>query len=109
MGIADQPDPSPAATVRRDASEFRRLYGNPRAAGIDWRDEARRSDGRIGRADDRHGQPVLQLPDRAAAAIAVRPYLAGSQRGGPRLAARSRHAVQPIRGSESTVAAWRSS
>jgi acetolactate synthase-1/2/3 large subunit len=79
MGIADQPDPSPPATVRRDASEFRRLYGDPRAAGADRRDEARRFDGRIGRAHDRHGQPVLQLPDRAAAAIAVRPYLARSQ------------------------------
>ena len=40
MGIADQPDASPAATVRRDAPEFRRLYGDPRAARADRRDEA---------------------------------------------------------------------
>ena len=39
MGAADQPDPSPAATVRRDASQLRRLYGHPRAAGTDRRDE----------------------------------------------------------------------
>src|SRR6202045_1909078 len=108
MGISDQSHPSPPATVRRDASELRRLCGDPRATGTDRRDEACRSDGRLGRAHERHGQPVLQLPDRAAAAIAVRPYLAGCQRSGPRLAARSRHAVQSIRGSEGTVAARRS-
>ena len=33
MGAADQPDPPPAASLRRDASEFRRLYGDPGAAG----------------------------------------------------------------------------
>jgi acetolactate synthase-1/2/3 large subunit len=54
----------------------------------------RRFDGRIGRAHDRHRQPVLQLPDRAAAAIAVRPYLARSPMrwaasGGPILACRA--------------------
>ena len=32
MGAADQPDPSPAATVRCAASELRRLHGHPRAA-----------------------------------------------------------------------------
>ena len=32
MGAADLPDASPAATVRRDASELRRLHGHPRAA-----------------------------------------------------------------------------
>ena len=108
MDVADQPDPSPAAIVRRDPSEFRRLYGNPRAAGADRRDEARRSDGHSGRAYDRHGQPVLQLSDRTAAAVAVRPCLAGPQRSGPRLATRSRHSVQSIRGHQSAAAAWRS-
>ena len=64
MGAADQPDPSPAAAVRRDASELRRLYGHPRAAGADRRDEEGRSDGRAGRAHDRHGQPVLHASRR---------------------------------------------
>ena len=64
MGIADQPDASPAAAVRRDASELRRLYGDPRAARADRRDEKGRSDGRARRAHDRHGQPVLHASRR---------------------------------------------
>ena len=53
------PDASPAATVRRDASELRRLHGHPRAAGADHRDEARRPDGGDRRAADRQREPVL--------------------------------------------------
>ncbi len=59
MGIAGQPDASQAATVRRNAPELRRLYGYPRAARSDRRDEKGRSDGRARRAHDRHGQPVV--------------------------------------------------
>ena len=61
MGPADQPDASPAAAVRRDAPELRRLYGHPRAARADRRDEEGRSDGRARRAHDRYGQPVLHI------------------------------------------------
>ena len=107
LGAADQPDASPAAVVRRDASELRRLHGHPRAAGADRRDEARRPAGGVGRADDRHGQPVLQLPAGAAAAIAVRACLAGRQRDRPRLAPRSRHPVQPARGDQGAAEARR--
>ena len=50
------------------------------------RDEEGRPDRRPGRAADRHGQPVLQLSRRAAAATAAGAYLARSERGRPRLA-----------------------
>ena len=73
------PNSSPAATVRREPPELRRLYGDPGAARSLERDEARRSDAGIGRADDRLGQPVLHLSDGAQAATAVRPCLARSQ------------------------------
>src|SRR6516162_11596799 len=43
------------------------------------RDEARRSDGGAGRAADRLGQPVLQLPNGAETAATVGAHLAGFQ------------------------------
>ena len=81
--------------VRRAASELRRLYGHPRAARADHRNEARRPDGRAGRAADRHGQPVVQFPRRAAAATAAGACLAGCQRGRARVPARPWHRRQP--------------
>ena len=44
MGAADQPHPSPPATVRRSASELRRLHGHPRPARLDRRNEEGRPD-----------------------------------------------------------------
>ena len=105
MGPADQPDASPAAAVRRDAPELRRLYGHPRAARSDRRDEKGRSDGRARRAHDRHGQPVLHVPEGADAATAVCPCLAGRERGRPGLAPRSRHPGEPARGHQGAAAA----
>ena len=71
------------------------------------RDEARRSDGGARRTHDRFRQPILQLSDSATAAIALCAYLAGSQRSGPRLAARPWDAMQPVRGHQRLIAAWR--
>ena len=85
------PDASPAAIVRRDASELRRLHGHPRAACADQRDEESRPDGGDRRTADRQCQPVIQLPCCAAAATAAGPCVAGCQRSGARLAPRSGH------------------
>ena len=85
------PDASPPATVRRDASALRRLYGHSRAAGADHRDEARRPDGGDRRAADRQREPVLHFPRRAAAATAAGACLAGCERGRARVAPRAWH------------------
>ena len=82
-------------------------YGDPRAPVADRRDEACRSDGGARRTHDRFRQPILQLSDSTTAAIALCAYLAGSQRSGPRLAARPWGAMQPVRGHQRLIAAWR--
>ena len=107
MGAADFPHPPPPATVRRPPSELWRLHGYPRAAGADRRDEKGGPDDLPGRAPDGYGQPVLQLPDRAAAAAAVGARLAGCKRGWPGLAAGSGHPRQPARGDQGAAEARR--